>query len=668
MAEDAGEGPDPERGRTGAPRAHCVGVVLVHGIGQTQPGEVVEATARALGARGDGAIAFDDHTEVHELAEPRVALGDGGWSRFPCHVKRARLSDGRPVVFGEVYWSDVKSADARKMSPLLLFLSTVLSAHRVINALLARRDDAFAQALRPLLLAGAYLLRGPIIGLNLVLLVMLFAIKYCRIATDTLGVDMGGFYFVLGGLVFSALAGAIIVSGRIVSAARFGEIGWSAVLISALGVGLTLAALEGGPISAFSEFAFFSKGWAALVVLWSVLTGVVLIAATLLAAALLTCPRPNGVEVNRAAVFAVAILMSQSLIWATVMRIVWLSFAEDLETTIDLGQVTGVVGREAVQTLQITVLVNIIILALIFASIGAVGLVRRVLARALPRRFSPRALPRLMFSPFALNVAIIAGVLGYLTAAASVFSRTALGDALGSVTPDMLSEAVDMALPMIERRPLEFIVSSLVVLSPTLLFFFNRSLTSGSHLLQDIIDYHPDVATTLARRGGGRLQPRARISDRFAQVIEHLEREEQARTLVIMAHSQGSVIAHDFLRSPSAAAATGAAMTAPVDVITFGSPLRHIYAHYFKDYAGFLDGLDRVGAGVRSWRNLFRADDVIGTRLSGDADCFIKEQALPPGGHADYWSERAVGDAVLDSLGVGPSRTAALADSLTRSA
>ncbi|MEO1330483.1 MAG: hypothetical protein AAFW46_12540 [Pseudomonadota bacterium] len=659
----AGQAAEPEPGAAGqevSPLGSCMGVILVHGIGHARPGEVLAATTDALSRQEDAPIAFDDHTEVNRFQEARAVDRHGHALTFPCHIRRGRSRDQREFVFAELHWSDVKSIDTAKANPLLLFLSSILQAHRVIAALLAGRRDPFAALLRPLLLLGAFLLRGPIVGLNLVMIVMLLAIKYCVIATQTFGWNMEGYYFVLGGLAFSAVLGLILISRRPFGPRLFAEIGWAMLAISVAGAALAYVALGGQSLSRFNEFAFFAKGWVVLIGLWTVLSAIVLLGAALLALSLLTFARKGGIATNRSAVLALAILVVQSVIWAVVMRVIWLTLGPDLVRIIDLGALPEVTGAETLLTLQITVLLNILILAAIFAVTALVGVSRFFLARFLPTSRATR-LPRLMFSPLSLNLALVIGVGGYLASVALLFSRTGIGELAAPFAPGMAAAAVDMALPMIQQRPLEFAASTLVVLSPAALFLFGRTLTTSSMLLQDIIDYHPENAAMVAGRGGAALQPRDRIGDRFAQLVQHLEAKERVNALMLVAHSQGTVIAHDFLRE-GAGGSKSLSLSSPADVITLGSPLRHIYAHYFADYAGFEEGLDRIGPGVRSWTNFFRVDDAIGTRLSAGPVGFVEERALPPGGHANYWSEQEVSGRILECLNVAKDGRAPASD------
>jgi hypothetical protein len=100
--------------------------------------------------------------------------------------------------------------------------------------------------------------------------------------------------------------------------------------------------------------------------------------------------------------------------------------------------------------------------------------------------------------------------------------------------------------------------------------------------------------------------------------------------LVVVAHSQGTVIAVDALRErPSTP-------NLRPDLITMGSPLDSLYARFFP---GQFDGvITQVRAGVTGWLNVFRADDEVGRRLGSG----VTDLPIAGSGHVGYWSDPEV--------------------------
>lgn len=173
--------------------------------------------------------------------------------------------------------------------------------------------------------------------------------------------------------------------------------------------------------------------------------------------------------------------------------------------------------------------------------------------------------------------------------------------------------------------------------------------------------------------------PRARLLDRITSLITHLENAGYKR-IVIVAHSQGTVVAADALRLRARHAAQradrgdSAAAGPRVSLVTMGSPLQNLYAMAFPYlYSWVQDSHEDVDdgtvnarrAGVAQWINLYRSGDYIGRHLwftGTDEERYADQSAtvaarsasgesfdtcIGYGGHTGYWSNRAVLDAVV---------------------
>lgn len=174
--------------------------------------------------------------------------------------------------------------------------------------------------------------------------------------------------------------------------------------------------------------------------------------------------------------------------------------------------------------------------------------------------------------------------------------------------------------------------------------------------------------------------PRARLLDRMLSLLSHLESSGYSR-IVVVAHSQGTVVAADALRLRERLRSQGE--TAPpaiaekrprVSLITMGSPLQNLYATAFPYLYSWVQDSDAdtddgkvnaARAGVDQWINLYKSGDYIGRflwfsgtdderfadnstvigRLSSDGKSF--DTCIGYGGHTGYWSHPAVLDAVL---------------------
>jgi hypothetical protein len=137
-------------------------------------------------------------------------------------------------------------------------------------------------------------------------------------------------------------------------------------------------------------------------------------------------------------------------------------------------------------------------------------------------------------------------------------------------------------------------------------------------------------------------------------VLNAIDRKScQDAELIVLSHSQGTIVAADVL----AEAATAEALK-PFKRrawMTFGSPLTHLYNHYFPGEYPRLDfqsarwrGIDQ---NIEQWTNVYRIDDFVGTFVENPGNP-QKPVNIPVdrGGHTGYWSDRQVLGKIHDFL------------------
>jgi hypothetical protein len=202
---------------------------------------------------------------------------------------------------------------------------------------------------------------------------------------------------------------------------------------------------------------------------------------------------------------------------------------------------------------------------------------------------------------------------------------------------------------------------------------FFRAMQNASrgvlHIVRDLVDhqYTPQFNAThylLPKRKNkrGKHPRQERIEQRLDELMRHMD-GERCQQLVLVAHSQGTVILHDYLRSKQdEKTLEGAARnTARIDIVTCGSPLAHFYQHYFPAYASVTMSAEKLNPKLKSWSNFYRIDDPIGAKVAVVSDGFIRNVALRGGGHMDYWKEPEVCDAILDLIDPGRDKEKAAA-------
>jgi hypothetical protein len=145
--------------------------------------------------------------------------------------------------------------------------------------------------------------------------------------------------------------------------------------------------------------------------------------------------------------------------------------------------------------------------------------------------------------------------------------------------------------------------------------------------LRVVIDTAIDVDNWLRERPVGET-PRLRIMARYVSLLRHLKSEGYER-IVVVSHSQGTVITLDLLRYLKARNAGFLAQLAPIDLLTFGSPLRQLYAARFPGIYGWARNANLSDAGVASWGNGYGSGDYVGRNLwKGNLQTLL--QSTPP--------------------------------------
>ncbi|WP_280151611.1 hypothetical protein [Piscinibacter sp. XHJ-5] len=224
-----------------------------------------------------------------------------------------------------------------------------------------------------------------------------------------------------------------------------------------------------------------------------------------------------------------------------------------------------------------------------------------------------------------VTIGVIAGVVVALTYIFEAWPGPLLG-----LQRDM--EDAARAFSQKGLRPLAFgatgITASLVV--------FGNLLSRALPALRAPLDVALDVDNHF-REFPRTAIPRARIFSRYAALLEHLQREGY-RHIVIVAHSQGTVITADLLRflrtdrngklaeSPSRPWISEVSEPLPdLQLLTVGSPLRQLYAARFPFLYRWSiakpkhrSGPAPADIGVRRWLNAFCSGDYVGRWLWAD--------------------------------------------------
>jgi hypothetical protein len=189
------------------------------------------------------------------------------------------------------------------------------------------------------------------------------------------------------------------------------------------------------------------------------------------------------------------------------------------------------------------------------------------------------------------------------------------------------------------------IVAGLIALAYT---YFRSYLAMGIGIAKDIVVYfvrRPAPRVTDLR--GLNVHPmRNRIQDRLVDTLILLLRSEQPDEVVIVSHSQGTVISVEALRGGRLRAQMKEEKIKPfsIDLVTMGSPTSHLYGFYFSQEFDLksTDPSKDVTDGIASWVNIYRVDDFVGTDVEGTREDFPQNEWVPAQGHTGYWTDDSV--------------------------
>lgn len=669
-------------------------IVVVHGVGVREAGAAGNLVAAALAGPADG-VADAYRREASDdfyVAEHGAYSVRGMSSVFPARLIRFAPPAARPAaperLIVDFYWGDITGTGMTLPRVVTGFFKLILGLSHAIreNAREVfhgeRKGDRFWSRLAE---TAALTIHGPIFAINLVLL--------------------GGFlaWAVLGWITGRFGNGQALVSGDVaavlIALAAIGGGLWCRRCVSYLerllgfwlivtGIVLILSAAisaywPNGPLARFDAMSMqLNCGWAGdpaaieackegfagfflhglrLTSLMILCWFGVMVAGLLLGPA---CRKRLRGERERVRSFVMQALALMSALWIIVFAAVW-------GTVLKLVGAWG--GAEAAGATAILVpsvlralIPAIAVVLLVGIASGLVQLAKRARLRRLARPADyldgadARAEDnRLIVSRAALVMlafffpAMLAVVL--LSFAAAYPGLPGAGWAAG------LSDAFRIRLAGATGAT----VGVMAVVAGVLVGALRGGLSRVIAIFTDILAYLNDRDWSPGLRGDNPAPAgmpsgyflRDRIRDRLSVLVATLVRDERPGELVLLSHSQGTVIAIDVLRRDGPAWLRAMGAGGRIKLVTMGAPYTHLYNRYFPTSFPAHRQRAHLGpaaqGGVLSvWVNFLRVDDFVGTHvdaarnLPAGADpplhFWPREIAVPARGHTGYWIDEDV--------------------------
>ncbi|MEO1720065.1 MAG: hypothetical protein AAFR23_07535, partial [Pseudomonadota bacterium] len=275
-------------------------------------------------------------------------------------------------------------------------------------------------------------------------------------------------------------------------------------------------------------------------------------------------------------------------------------------------------------------------------------------------------LPRLIASPLLIATLFIGAVVNFAAFYTYLYEDLAIAQSVRDITVALTVQST-VGAATLGILAFGFVLRRVIEIS-----------NGFVHVGRDLVDhqYNPDrvrVARRIRplnararrsiRESAPRFQRRHRVQSRLEELIDNVVARNEVDRLIFVAHSQGTVITHDYLINhdnlSDARPRTQALFRSlsAIDIITVGSPLKHLYRYYFSDYDQIAETTDQdrhLMARISSWTNLYRVDDPIGGPV--DLRDGITNIGLPPGGHVDYWREAGFCRVLWELIGTAPSK------------
>lgn len=655
-----------------------IGLVVVQGVGDTEPGYCVNALLDTLAATRPGYSVLPAN-EFNRIAEPGI---DDPAPVFPVIRRGGRHTSGVDIEAVEVHLADLTAMGSGRLDTLLGLFRVIFESHHLVDAMLSRSLGVVAVIVRAILWFAAWLLRGPIAALtvatSLICAVYLYEPKW-------LGIDRfdAGLQFIIVQTVLCVAGlylGYRIVKGQDFSwyDAAFWLVFTSAALVVLAANGALIPVTDlfpplkvRGPQIALATSnclptdplaACYVNGLYRVIIYGWRFWGALILVATCLLFTALGSRRKSGDPSRLAALStSVGILIMQFLLWTTLVVTIIYTMLTRAETGSSLQAIRNAV-LGAVRDKKIAVdnpilpylqvpdlkLEWIARFKFIYAAAALTVMAFLVGAWLLMRirryrariglddlEHTARTMPRLLFSPWLVGLLIGAFVI-VLT---FVFFQ-----------PEMESNPAFVSFRSFVL-PLAAVAALLVPLS------FGHRVANVIQIARDLIDhnYRPSLEAAFffipARfRPASERPRRARIQERLKLVLKTFVQHQGYDGVIFLAHSQGAIVAYDYLRD-NGPMYTELGDASPA-LLTFGSPLGSIYQKYFHEYAASRPVPLGIAARLKCWINLYRVDDYIGGRVTAPSGLRVDNHVMGPGGHTGYWTEPDVAEA-LDAILTG---------------
>ena len=675
-------------------------IVVVHGVGVRQAGSSTDMLASALAselAADRDSDRYEPHSsdDFHLHEAPRYAARGGLRRTFPARLRRFRRygpppepQAARPVlaerVMADFYWGDISATGADLPRLALGLVRVVLGLAHVIRESAAAvfpgpgRADTWA---RRLAVTAPLILHGPILAINLLLLlgfmahlVLVWALADCAEACGCAAAASAALAPWSAGL-----SGVLAIGGalwrRLHARAFLERLLWTCVALGGLAVVLMGVAgkLRGTPAGHLDQARWLLMAMFAAWALAYLAAGA--------AGAWAAWRRHRVAGTPPPLVLQGFALMT--CLWFAILTAIWALLLQALD-----GSGLLQPDRAAVDLIR-RALTGVLPALGALILLGVIGAAVHGSKRARAQLIPPAADPdrrarlwelaergRLILSPWLgvvliLFLAVSVYVAGLMQRVGPFADPPDPGVAQGLSVWDALTAGAAADWRHLRLQPPPMLVeltgwalAILAVVAAALTVWLRAAFAQGLAIVTDIVVWLNDRSFRLARTADAApaadYWARQRILDRLNVLMTTLLRDEDPHEVVLVAHSQGTMIALAAIAEHGATWSGPPGRTRRLTLVTMGSPYRHLYRHYFPQAwpshraVPALRPVEQDGL-LDDWLNIFRIDDFVGTQIDPPGDpappwprpalarlTWPAEHPVPPNGHTNYWLDPAV--------------------------
>ncbi len=644
--------------------------LVVHGIGEQQAGETLDQLVGGL--TGDRACSVEnelrhlrerdrDHSEDEDCREKLL---------YPCHIRRVKRGNDE-TIFAEAFWGDISRGSTGKVRGLIDLFELIMGLGHIVreNAAEIYRDPKAAP--RRAANFFVYLVHGPITAFNVVLVLataFLFLFQWQFGQGEWVGtaaILVTAVIMMLGWAMFRNPKRSYLYQ---IHRLWFGYSAIALVLVAVVTHGMDTFLSEDQNAAAAKwlasqceiadDFSRCFDYWYAAVLsnilafCWGLC--VLIVAGT----GLWETIRRFTAETGASKALYPQALALMLTVWMFLIVTLWVAASTSLvEASGSLGLETvniAVMEKVLLPAMNFTVWVSCALAAIALGAVLAWADRKRWTLKTRPEDHKAKPIRRLIVHPMILLALTFAIVFIVIGAVQTVAIQLSLATAEPIPTTSQLpSDAKSLAYYETEEafNVSEKFATYFTLFAGFLVFaytYFRSYLAMGIGIAKDIVVYFVRrPAPRVADVRGLNVHPlRNRIQDRLVDTLILLLRSEQPEEVVIVSHSQGTVISVEALRGGRLRAQMQAEGLKPcnIDLVTMGSPTSHLYGFYFSKEFDLksTEASKDVTDGIASWVNIYRVDDFVGTEVEGPTPDFPVNEWVPAKGHTGYWTDDSV--------------------------